>query len=44
MEEMTIQITFTIDDINYLKTKFDIDDKEDLYQAVWEMINTYMEM
>lgn len=44
MEETTIQITFTIDDINYLKTKFDIDDKEDLYQAVWEMINTYMEM
>lgn len=44
MEETTIQITFTIDDINYLKTKFDIDDKEDLYQAVWEMINTYIEM
>ena len=31
MEETTIQITFTIDDINYLKTKFDIDDQEDLY-------------
>ena len=44
MGEATIQITFTIDDINYLKTKFDIDDQEDLYQAVWEMINTYMEM
>lgn len=44
MGEATIQITFTIDDINYLKTKFDIDDKEDLYRAVWEMINTYMEM
>ena len=44
MEETTIQITFTEDDINCLKTKFDIDDKEDLYRAVWEMINTYMEM
>lgn len=44
MEKTTIQITFTIDYINYLKTKFNIDDKEDLCQAVWEMINTYMEM
>ena len=44
MGETTIQITFTEDDIDYLKTKFDIDDKEDLYEAVCEMINTYMEM
>ena len=44
MEETTIQIIFTIDDINYLKIKFDIDDKEAFYQALWEMINTYMEM
>lgn len=44
MKDMTIQITFTEDDIDYLQEKFDIKDKEDLYQAVWEMINTYMEM
>ena len=44
MKDTTIQIAFTEDDINYLQTKFDIKDKEDLYQAVWEMINTYMEM
>ena len=44
MSDTTIQMTFTEDDINYLKEKFDIKDKEDLYQAVWEMINTYMEM
>lgn len=44
MKDITIQITFTKDDITYLQEKFDIKDKEDLYQAVWEMINTYMEM
>lgn len=44
MKDTTIQITFTEDDITYLQEKFDIKDKEDLCQAVWEMINTYMEM
>ena len=44
MKDMTIQITFTEDDIASLQEKFDIKDKEDLSQAVWEMINTYMEM
>lgn len=44
MKDVTIQITFTEDDIKILQEKFDIKDKEDLYQAVWEMINTYMEM
>lgn len=44
MEEVILKITFTKDDINYIKTKFDIEEKEDLYKAVWEMINTYMEM
>ena len=44
MDDVTIQITFTKDDIEHLRKKFDIEDKEDLYQAVWEMICTYMEM
>lgn len=44
MPETTIQFTFTEDDIKCLQEKFDIENKEDLYQAVWEMINTYMEM
>ena len=44
MDEITLQITFTKEDIDEIKTKFDINDKEDLYQAVWEMIGTYMEM
>ena len=44
MDDTTIQITFTKDDIAYLREKFDIEDKEDLYEAVWEMIGTYMEI
>lgn len=37
-------ITFNEDALNYLRTKFEITNKEELYDAVWEMINTYMEM
>ena len=44
MQDTTIQITLTEDDIAALQTKFDIEDKEDIYQAIWEMINTYIEM
>lgn len=44
MKDITIQITFTEDDITRLQEKFDIEDEKDLRQAVWEMINTYMEM
>lgn len=44
MKDTTIQMTFTEDDINYLREKFNIKDKEDLYEAVLEMINTYMEI
>ena len=43
-DEMNIVITFSEEDLNYIGIKFDIENKEDLYQAVWEMINTYMEM
>lgn len=42
--EMSIVITFTEEDLQCIRNKFDISDKEDLYQAVWEMINTYLEM
>lgn len=41
---MTIQISFTESDLVWLREKFDISDKVDLYNAVWECINTYMEL
>ena len=41
---MQIQLTFTDDDIEYLKEKFDIENKEDLVEAVWECVSTYMEL
>lgn len=43
-EEMQIVMTFNEEDLNYIREKFEIEDKEDLYNAVWEMINTYMEI
>lgn len=39
-----VQITFTMDDIEWMRQKFDIKDKEDLTAAVWECISTYMEL
>ena len=44
MGDIELKFTFTEEDIKYIKTKFDIEDKEDLYNAVWEMISTYMEL
>ncbi len=44
MQITSICMVFTEDDIAYFQTKFDIKDEKDLKQAVWEMINTYMEM
>jgi len=44
MEEMTIQLTFTADELEYLREKFDINSKQDLIEAVYECISTYMEM
>lgn len=41
---MTIQISFTEEDLAFLREKFDIFDSEDLYNAVWECISTYMEL
>lgn len=43
-EEMQIVMTFNEEDLNYIREKFEIENKEDLYNAVWEMINTYMEI
>jgi len=39
-----VNLLFTDAYVDYIKTKFDINDAEDLEDAVWEMINTYMEM
>lgn len=39
---MSIQMTFTEDDIERMRRKFDIEDENDLYSAVWECISTYM--
>ena len=44
MDEMTIQITFSSEELEYHRTKFDIENKEDLYAAVMECVSTYMEM
>lgn len=44
LDEMSIQITFTEDDLEWMCEKFDIEDETDLYNAVWECISTYMEM
>ena len=41
---MVLTLEFSDDELNYLREKFDIDDEEDLSMAVWEMINTYMEL
>lgn len=41
---MEIKLKFDEDTLDYIKTKFDIDNEEDLSDAVWEMISTYMEM
>ena len=41
-ESMRIVMTFSQHDLNLLRTKYDIEDKEDLYYAIWDMINTYI--
>ena len=42
MTEITLE--FTDLDIEYMKEKFDIESDNDLISAVWECINTYMEL
>lgn len=45
MQETTIQITFTEDDIKALENKCgEIKDKQDLYNSVWEAITTFLEL
>lgn len=41
---ITVQLSFSEEEINWLKSKFDINSKEDLASAVWECISTYMEL
>ena len=43
-KEMTIQMTFTPEDLEWLRSKFELHDKEDLCMAVWECITTFMEL
>ena len=43
--DMTVVLNFSEEYIKYLKTKFDwIEDKDDLIQAIYECIETYMEL
>lgn len=39
-----VQITFTREDIDWMRQKFPIEDVEDLTAAIWECVTTYMEM
>lgn len=41
---MSITINFTLEDLEVLRKKFKIDNEEDLYDAIMECINTYLEM
>jgi len=41
---MTIQITVSKEQLDWLRKKFDISNEEDLTDAVWECISTYMEL
>lgn len=41
---MKIMLDFTEKEIDYLREKFEIADEEDLAEAVWQMIETYMEL
>ena len=45
MQETTIQITFTEEDIEALESKCGtIENKQDLYDAVFEAITTFLEL
>lgn len=41
---MTIRLNFYEDDIDRMRQKFDILTNEDLCHAVWECIETYLEL
>ena len=46
MDESETQITLTFykEDLEILREKFVIEDKQDILDAVWECITTYMEL
>ena len=41
---LTVTLNFSPENIEYLKEKFEINDLEDLENAIYECIDTYMEM
>lgn len=41
---ITVSLYFSDDNLDYLREKFDIEDKEDLLQCIYECISTYMEL
>lgn len=41
---LTITLNFSPENLVYLKEKFEINDLEDLENAIYECIDTYMEM
>lgn len=41
---MDVILHFTDNEIEYLKTKFNIEDELDLKDCIYECINTYMEL
>ena len=41
---VTIKLSLLPDEVEWLRQKFTIEDKEDLVAAVWECVTTYMEL
>lgn len=41
---ITVTLHFDEDNIRYLQSKFDITNQEDLLNAIYECVDTYMEM
>lgn len=44
LDGMTVTLNFSPDNLKYLREKFEIENKEDLLNAIYECINTYMEL
>ena len=43
-ERMIVHIPFTHEELEWLRTKFYIEDAGDLYSAIMECVDTYMEL
>lgn len=41
---MEVTLVFSKNDIDYLREKFEINDVDDLKDAIFECVSTYMEM